>query len=173
MKIYYTGIGSRETPANALAAMKNAAAHLASEGLVLRSGAADGADMAFEEGCDANNGGKEIYIPWNGFNGRTAGPSVHAGVTDIALGVASQFHPNWDACTKGAKQLHGRNVYQVLGLGLNAPSTMVLCWTPGAKGGGGTGQAIRIARHHNVPVFDFAHPDILTQLSEFMKTFPE
>jgi hypothetical protein len=43
-----------------------------------------------------------------------------------------------------------------------------LCWTKGAAGGGGTGQAIRIARSRDIPVFDLADPktlnDVLTVL---------
>lgn len=48
----YTGIGSRSTPPEVLERLRDLAAALAREGYELRSGAADGADMACEEGCD-------------------------------------------------------------------------------------------------------------------------
>ena len=46
---YYTGIGSRETPKDIMQLMSKLAYKLASEGYILRSGAAQGADTAFEE----------------------------------------------------------------------------------------------------------------------------
>jgi hypothetical protein len=47
-----------------------------------------------------------------------------------------------------------RNSFQVLGEDLETPATCVICWTPGGKGDGGTGQALRIARHYDVPIID-------------------
>jgi hypothetical protein len=57
------------------------------------------------------------------------------------------FHPGWDKLSKGAKMLQARNSHQILGPTLEQDDAVefVLCWTPGAKGGGGTGQATRIA----------------------------
>ena len=68
--------------------------------------------------------------------------------------IAAQFHPAWDKCSPAAKRLHGRNCFQVLGPNLNTPSTMLICWTKGGMGRGGTGQAIRICREWGIPVFD-------------------
>jgi hypothetical protein len=124
---------------------------------VLRSGHADGADLAFELGCDQNQGNKEIFIPWNGFNGaRVRNGFIVPPWTDKALEIASKAHPTWDRCSIAAKKLHTRNVYQLLGINLNDPVDMVICWTPNALGSGGTGQAIRIAKSLGIPVFDIA-----------------
>ena len=65
---YYTGIGSRETPPEALQTMARCARWLAEHGLVLRSGGAPGADTAFESGVDQADA-KVIYVPWDGFQG--------------------------------------------------------------------------------------------------------
>lgn len=54
----------------------------------------------------------------------------------------------------GAKKLQARNSHQVLGLDLNTPSDFIICWTKGGKGIGGTGQALRIAKAYNIPIFD-------------------
>ena len=54
--IRYSGIGSRETPDNVLVVMEKLGAAFAKKGFVLRSGGADGADSAFERGCDSANG---------------------------------------------------------------------------------------------------------------------
>ena len=65
MKIY-TGIGSRETPEDILTFFTQVANYLGERDFILRSGGANGADLAFEKGCQ--NDQKEIYIPWKNFN---------------------------------------------------------------------------------------------------------
>jgi hypothetical protein len=35
---------------------------------------------------------------------------------------------------------------------------MVICYTPNGQGGGGTGQAIRIARDHGIEIHDLGLP---------------
>ena len=62
----YAGIGSRKTPVHILSKMRRVAERLEVRGYTLRSGGADGADTAFEEGCKR----KEIFLPQPGFNGR-------------------------------------------------------------------------------------------------------
>lgn len=64
----YTGVGARNTPDRILDIMEHVGYVLAQRGYVLRSGGAEGADKAFEAGCDAAHGNKKIYIPWSGFN---------------------------------------------------------------------------------------------------------
>jgi len=152
----YAGIGARKTPIDILALMEILAFRLAEQGHVLRSGAAYGADQAFEKGCDAANGRKEIFIPWNGFQGRNARieVGVMAGVEAKALQLAAELHPNWAACSDAARMLHARNCYQILGSFLDEPVTDVVCWTPNGSGEGGTGQAIRLARRFGIPVWD-------------------
>lgn len=152
----YAGIGSRETPRFVLVEFRRIGAALAAKGLTLRSGGADGADTAFEEGCDRLQGQKQIFLPWSGFNGRAPeGGRVFAGVGPRALALAKEFHPAWASCSRGARALHARNGYQVLGPKLDTPVGFVVCWTPSGTGKGGTGQALRIARSRSIPVYDF------------------
>lgn len=165
----YAGIGSRDTPEEILSIMTYISTTLAANYMVLRSGGADGADRAFELGCDLSNGTKEIYIPWEGFNGRSRTEAMtYAELTDAALELASKFHPAWDRCSSGARRLHARNCYQILSKHLNDPCDFVVCWTPGAKATGGTGQAIRIAKHYGIPIFDLADPTALKGLDVFL-----
>lgn len=70
--IYYTGVGSRECPAKILERLEEIGRLLAVNGFTLRSGAARGADSAFEKGCDSRQGKKEIFLPCVGFNGNKA-----------------------------------------------------------------------------------------------------
>lgn len=151
MSIYYTGVGSRQTPEDVRKAFESIAKYLASIGWVLRSGAADGADAAFEKGCIAGNGRKEIYLPWKEFNGSFSSLIVK---DTKAFEIAAEHHPGWENLKFSVRKLHARNVHQVLGKNLDSPSSLLICWTPNGSGKGGTGQAIRLANTYNVTIID-------------------
>lgn len=142
---YYTGIGSRETPPEILELMAKIAYKLAQQGWHGRSGSAGGADLAFEQGFmeavqdGTSRGGFTGYLPWNGFNGHTDIDQYHAvrGNCKTAAIIAERTHPAWDRCSRGAKALHTRNVYQVLGDDLKTPSDLCIFY---AQPVGKTGQ---------------------------------
>ena len=150
---YYTGIGSRRTPPDICEKLRDLAAWFEREGFVLRSGGADGADAAFEAGV-SDDAMKEIYLPWRLFNNNT---SPLCSVDEAALKMAENFHPAWHRCKPAVRKIHARNCYQVLGKSLNMPSLFVICWTPDGKDSGGTGQALRVARAHDIPVLNLEH----------------
>ena len=154
----YAGVGSRSTPAEVLQWMESIGRGMARAGMVLRSGAARGADSAFERGCDRAGGDKRIYLPKAGFRGRWPdGAQVLVGGGAWAQALGRKHHPAWDGLDGYVKLLMARNTHQVLGdEGARAPSIVVIGWTPGGSGGGGTGQAYRLARAHGVPVVDLA-----------------
>lgn len=165
----YTGIGSRSTPLNVQGVMTGIAQHMAKKGWTLRSGHAHGADSAFELGASSVKGSMEIYIPWNGFNGGyTHHDYIVPHFEGEILEIAAKHHPAWERLTQGAKKLHARNVCQILGIDLNKPADMLVCWTPGGNGQGGTGQAIRIANAYDIPVFDLAKQSDCTELMRFV-----
>lgn len=171
----YAGIGSRETPKDILDRMMVIGHTLGFNGWRLRSGHAPGADQAFEIGCKMVGGDMEIYLPWNGFEGKSHdGKQYFTGfkTTEFevkAMQVAAHFHPNWSACSDGARKMHTRNVQQVFGRDLDKPVDLVICWTKGGKRGGGTGQALRIAEHYQIPIFDLAVHSV-QQLQDFLNT---
>lgn len=175
----YAGIGSRKTPKHILDIMQYAASYLAAEGWTLHSGGAEGADSAFEKGVDVETiidgrtsfvktitgaylpTGKEIYIPWRGFNHSTS-PLYPENVpfTQKQIDLAARTHPAWHRCSPSAKRMHTRNVSQILGHELiNGPVVQpvkfVVCWTEGGKLKGGTSQAIRIANSCDIPIVNF------------------
>lgn len=168
--MHYTGIGSRLTPQHVLDTMMICGKVLGDKGLILRSGGAAGADSAFEVGAAIGNGPKEIYIPWNGFRNRSTReigvylPTGH--IREEAEYLAKQYHPAWHNCSPTAKVLHIRNMYQILGKDLKTPSHMVLCYTVDGFGQGGTGQAIRAARDHNIPVYDMGKQEVYDEIIE-------
>lgn len=178
MKRCYAGIGSRSTPEDVLVLMEATAHRLGRDGWTLRSGGADGADSAFERGAmramdlDLLEPWPEVYLPWPNFNGRPDGPDAMVPQHE-AFNVASRHHPAWHRLSPWAKMLHARNVHQILGGDVNRPrlSAFVACWTPDGKGGGGTGQALRVAKSHGVPIFDLGDPAVLLTFQTTVWTF--
>lgn len=174
---FYAGIGSRETPDTVLAQAEGIAQILHGIGYRLRSGHADGADLAFERG---SNGANQIWLPWKGFNydspqaqGLSHDSHFSIQYNWMADKIAAHHHPNWAACSDAAKKLHTRNVYQVLGPGLgivqqDTMSKFIVCWTKDGKASGGTGQALRVAAAYDIPVFNLFHADALDKLEGFL-----
>lgn len=165
---FYAGIGSRETPQEILNYFIKLGKYFAKQGLVLRSGGAQGADKAFEVGCDSVSGQKEIYLPWKGFEGSSSSLIVS---DPNAFKIAEAFHPYWRNLSVGTKKLQARNSHQVLGWDLETPSSFVVCWTVNGTGSGGTGQAIRIANEYNVPIFDVGGYKNLDEIKIELKKF--
>lgn len=130
MKIY-AGIGSRKTPPEILKIMRLVGELMAENDWVLRSGAAKGADLAFEEGCDKVKGAKEIFLPWKGYNENK-----------------SPLFLDGSPCNKVKKDafaLAEKYRFQVLGIDLATPIQLIVCWTPyiwrpGVQISGGTSQ---------------------------------
>jgi hypothetical protein len=158
---YYTGIGSKETPDDILDLMKRLAFWLYMGGFTLRSGGARGADTAFELGARRS---KKIYY-------------ANDGDCPIASRIAGQFHPKWEKLGENTKRLHTRNVFQVLGRDLCAPSEFILCWTPGGATNhaertrldGGTGTAISVASHYGIPVHNLKNPTTLEYCANWVE----
>ena len=157
----YTGIGSRQTPDDVKALMGEIANWIAHLGWTLRSGCAPGADSAFEEGAMRHVDVRlpELYLPWPSFQGGRDLAARREAQSE-AFDIAAHYHPRWHQLKPGAKMLHARNVHLVLGFDVTMPvmSKFVICWTPEAKRGGGTGQALRIAEDLRIPIYDLAEP---------------
>lgn len=166
---WYAGVGSRDTPQEILELILLAGVTLAQDGWGLRTGGAPGADSAFEGAALLVGGEIEMYLPWPGFEDRSM--SAYTGGRDHpskeAFALAAEHHPAWDRLSVGARSLHARNCHQVLGFNLNDPAKFVLCWTPDGKGGGGTGQAIRVAGAFQVPVYDLANRTVRERIEAY------
>ena len=175
-KKYYSGVGARATPNNILDIINRLSFVLAQKGYVLRSGGAEGADKAFEAGCDAAQGNKKIYIPWSGFNGYVPdGASVltlDQGNRDRAVGIIKDVHPAFNRLSRGALALHARNVYQVLGIYLDSPSQFLVCYAPTDRDGiptGGTRTAWVVARMFDIPCFNLSNDRDYERITKFIK----
>lgn len=160
-KLIYAGIGSRQTPKRILAEMYVLGLLLAQNGCILRSGGAKGADQAFELGCRVAGGVSEIYLPWRQFENN---PSKLYHISEKAYKLAEHYHPHWNNLSDGAKKLHARNVYQILGYDTYSLCDFVICWTKDCKASGGTGQALRIAEDHFIPIYNLYKEDTLMKI---------
>ncbi len=181
----YAGIGSRETPQEILDLMTKAAEYLDGLGYTLRSGAADGADTAFEKGATK----KEIF---KGFD--------PAGETEVK--IAHEIHPDLKGAMNASKNkkikaklaegatqqeaeksgersawavqnLMARNTNQVFGKNLDSSVDFVLFYAKETdnplRPKGGTGQAVEMARRKGIPTINMADANWRDQLSAVIK----
>ena len=148
MPRFYAGIGARATPPEILSLITRAAFALTKRGYVLRSGHAIGADSAFERGAGR---AAQIFLPVTGWRGSASefhpdalGPKLWG----RARLIAAAHHPAFAGLSAFVQALHTRNVFQVLGPGLDSPAEFVLCWTADgeASGRGGYVAAIQAAK---------------------------
>src|SRR6478735_2471575 len=162
-KKFYAGIGSRDIPNTVKHDMNHLAWKLKVLGYTLRSGNATGADQAFATGAKEK---AQIWLPWEKFEEgfQQLYPDAEY-ILPTKLDVEAwdsveKFHPAYDQMKKGDvtkfitfMNFMTRNYRQVRGL--NEPdSEFVICWTHDGTDVGGTGQAIRIARHFHIPVYN-------------------
>lgn len=136
---YFAGVGRRMISTEAAKAAEHFSKVIYELGWILRSGAAHGADSAFEKGAGTE---KEIFLPNE--------------ATPEAIQLASKFHPAWHNCSSFARDAHGRNSMILLGRNLNKPVKFVIYISRIGEEevtDGGTGLALAIARAHNIPTF--------------------
>lgn len=152
----YTGIGARRTPEPTLELMRQLGQELSGRGWLLRSGGSPGADSAFEQGCDAGHGAKEIFLPWPGFNGSDSDLSE---IPPEAFAIASRIHPSLPSRSWPIRRLRSRNVCQILGPRLDDPSDLVIAWTEGGELSGGSATVLQIAGERGIPVINLGARD--------------
>lgn len=153
----YAGVGARDTPKEIMVLMTSIASKLSKREYLLRSGGASGADTAFANGASL----KEIFVPWEKFNDN---PTPYFNPTYQALELAKKYHPKWGSLSQGAKKLHGRNTQIVLGKDCDDPVDFCICWTKEGKIVGGTGQALRICKDNNIPIYNLAIDEDIDRL---------
>lgn len=163
----YAGVGSRETPDNILKIMTKCAILLAHDGYICSTGAAVGADQAFAEGSNLSKGTTHLHLPWKTYEKEWVSSLQGDNIFYIlnkgdieAYNSVEMFHPAYDNfCNKpGTVALHARN-YNIL----KKPTQVqfIICWTKNGDYIGGTAQAMRIADHFKIPIYNLGKPNIL------------
>ena len=168
----YTGVGSREAPADVLAIMRRVGKVQCDRGLVLRSGGAPGPDDEFHLGAmeSENFCGQsvEIYLPWGSFK-REGLPTLYhepnKGIYDAsrfenwaeAEAISLKARGSWNGLGQGGIKLHTRNAYQPLGRDLKSKSKAVVGYAKVVgknKWSGGTNTAFQIATTYGIPIYN-------------------
>ena len=171
----YAGIGSRIIEPEMEQRMQLIGQIMGALRVTLRSGAAEGADKAFEAGCDLEYGPKEIFLPWRGFSNH---PSPLWEVPDLAYKVAKQYYQfDWSKAKDTTKRFMARDCMQVTGINLDDFVDFVVCYTRDGcehddqRSGttGGTGQAISYASLNDIPVFNLYHDDRWDELLDYIE----
>ncbi len=162
-KLIICGIGSRETPPHILNEMTKIGTWIKTENHILRSGHAQGADFAFEQGAQERC---IAYIPWNSFFKDLKSNALKFVVDDYYSNILNEFtdkyHPTPYKLTNISRKLMNRNVCQVLGLKTDNHSDVIICYTKDGKDSGGTGQAMRIAKAYNIPILNMFYDEYNT-----------
>jgi len=160
------GIGSRELPSNIEKRMNKLIKAIKPsilDKLTIAHGDAKGSDLKWKS--LAKN--EIAFLPTNP-------------VSREAIDIAGLHHPYFKTMKPFTKMLMGRNVYQVMGHGIDTPVDCVLCYTKdGAESRsavkvgvtGGTGLAISVADAYDIPVFNVANISSCEEAIEFINNF--
>lgn len=180
MTKYYTGVGSRNLTPSQLSLLEEIGKVMASKGFTLRSGGADGADIAFQKGaCSVNPTKTEIWIPWKTFNNlplsqESLSQANYVTISQEQTEKAGQWlcdtgiMPWWSNCKQSVQKLHSRNVHQVVGRGKDEETSSGNCSSAtlskvciyaaeeDEKGNvkGGTRTAVMASRFLNIPTYN-------------------
>jgi hypothetical protein len=171
LRKYYTMIGSRETPEDILRLMGHIAEKLAGLHWTGRSGGANGADSALEEGCSRKLcSSMEIYLPWEGFNGRSSDNRGYINTPKLLQKLHTLLGN--DALVE-LRHFTQRNVYQLLGKDLSTPSKFVICWAKPTGVGdnckGGTGTAVKLGIANGVEIINLYHQHNVERMIKFLE----
>jgi len=174
-------VGSRTLDPSALALLTAIGASLVTAGWIVHSGGAQGADQAFARGAAHAlgttvhpAGGLVIHLPWASYERAAADAAVRQSggralidtqpFTPDERATALQFHPAPDRLSPAGITLMTRNVRIVRPQGLAAdPVHLVIAYPSNRLGGGGTGQAIRLAESFGIPIHDLREPTLRAQ----------
>lgn len=140
----FAGIGNRDLPERAHRALYALAQVYAGEGYILRSGGADGADRAFQDGYENFMGSvTEVYRPL----------PVNEPVPVWQWELVERFHPKPKALKPHPYRLMARNCQIILGPEGQTPVDFVACWAR-SENSGGSAFGIRLARWAGIPVIN-------------------
>jgi len=153
--MYYAGIGNKiEISEMMEIIIKEIGALAATSGYTLRSGHSDGADKAFEYGCDSAKGKKEIMLPWKLFNNST---SHHYSLPEEAFDIAADHFSTWRKLNDHQKKLFARNATVLLGQNLQKPVNFMICYTEDDIFNSTVSHSIRIAKDNGIPVYNLSN----------------
>lgn len=178
-QLKFAGIGSRKAVETKTVEplMKQCIDHLNAFNALCRSGGAAGPD----EWCETTSTDVERFLPFAKFRIEEIKQTPYIRtiktwelpkhIQQQAMQMAEEVAPHLKFARYGARIMHGRNPFQILGEHLNDPVDFVLCWTKYGKVEGGTATAINIALKHGIPVFNLGAVGGLEAFKLYMKHY--
>lgn len=152
--MYYAGIGNNKELSEMMEIIIKEIGTLAAQsGYMLRSGHSSGTDIAFEQGCDAIKGKKEIMLPWKMYNNST---SHYYTLPRKAFEIAADHHSSWNKLKDHQKKFLARNSTILLGHRLQSPVKFMIVYMEDDLITTTTSHAVRIARDNCIPVYNLA-----------------
>lgn len=139
--------GSRETPLEVEPLVRRALEPINAAGLLVNTGGAERFDTFAERWAKYCR----VFLPKPGHKGHA---SPYCSPTRLAFEIAAEHHPRWAELDEHERQLHARNSHIMLGPDCDTPVLFLVCWTPGGRVVGGTGQALRIAKAYSIEVIN-------------------
>lgn len=166
-ELIYVGMGPRAAGEEMCALARDFGTAMAEMKWVLRSGAAEGMDEAFEAGCDSVQGKKEIFVPEHGFRKRNNKTDKVVHTLDLhieAMRQAAPLFPNWDKLGTNVQMFLTRNVFALFGEKLNKPADLVVTWNQ--YEGTGSFQLLQMATAAGIPAFNLSKPGQMEAVEE-------
>jgi hypothetical protein len=171
--IAYAGIGSRTITETEQKQIHKIAKSFAEKDYIVYSGNAEGADIAFQTG---SQGKCVLLVPWKNFNKDKYDHSKSLAKFDVGDTVdgnssTDKFHPNPKSLSQGGRRMMSRNWHQIVGYDQYPKVSFVMCCADQDENGifGGTGQACRIAKSMNIPIFNIRTLTWIDDLVKFLK----
>ncbi len=174
-------IGSRDLDDYQTTVCEKLGGYIVQCGHTLHSGNAPGADQAFARGGNAvDPAAVHLHLPWSNFERQATHPDnvVHS-LDDLDEAhlklytyIAKRHHPAFRRLSQGAVKLMVRNSSILLPPPAYLPVGRCLAIPSDKKGGGGTGQGMRIAVYEGIPLVDLRNcrePDLFRLCEEIAR----
>ena len=168
-KKYFSAVGKITTPPTVKDRIVEELKKYVTFGYILRSGGAKGADTIFAQTYMEMGGKVEIYLPWNGYNGKFLGhdyinQNCCIMVTPEAFNIAYELDEKWNERTEATKVLDARNVHIYCGfkIGKEPLSDFVVYFDDHPENkDSGTQRGLKVADKFKIPKINLYHYDII------------
>lgn len=174
-------IGSRDLNPYQTAMCEKLGAWIVQCGHILDSGNAPGADQAYARGANQFRPDLvHLHLPWYNFERQAIHDDNVVHILDdldqlhldFYNKIAQKNHPAFHRLSQGAKKLMIRNSSIVFPPPMYFPVDMCLAIPSAKRGGGGTGQGMRIAQHESIKLVDlrgYLDPDLFLLCEDITK----
>lgn len=161
-------IGSRGLKPSEILECEEIGRAIAERGWELHTGNAQGADQAFARGAnEADPKLVHLHLPWFKYERDAIVPgNVVVSVEDLEpeelafyTECARRNHPAWHHLSQGVRKLMIRNGMIIDPKDCALPVDVTIAWPSDKRGGGGTGQGMRMSDEQKIRLIDLTQTD--------------